>query len=292
MSKTASQHNKGAGRTRERHAIEPPRSSIWRGPLPIIVIVAGVALILIAIIVFAQNGSNAPSGNPQVSAQITSTVINEATHISPAVYDQVGSGGVTNPIKHTGRATMVTLNNLPAFDYEGATYCPYCAAERWSIVAALSRFGTLTGLGLTQSSSTDVFPDTPTFDFETARLQSPYIAFREAEVADRSGHALQTPASIVQSLDTQYNSGGGIPFISIGGELYTSGAGYAPSALSGLDWSAVGGDLANAGSNVTRAIIGNANFLTAGICVVTNGQPQDICGTAGVQAVLPQVRGQ
>ncbi len=37
----------------------------------------------------------------------------------------------------------------------GAEYCPFCAAQRWAMVNAFSRFGTFTGLTTTHSSSTD-----------------------------------------------------------------------------------------------------------------------------------------
>jgi hypothetical protein len=30
--------------------------------------------------------------------------------------------------------------------YIGAEYCPYCAAERWPLVMALSKFGTFSNL--------------------------------------------------------------------------------------------------------------------------------------------------
>ena len=40
----------------------------------------------------------------------------------------------------------------------GAEYCPYCAAERWSMIVALGRFGTFSGLQTMRSSSTDSRP--------------------------------------------------------------------------------------------------------------------------------------
>ena len=40
----------------------------------------------------------------------------------------------------------------------GAEFCPYCATERWSVVMALSKFGTFSHLVGTTSSSTDVDP--------------------------------------------------------------------------------------------------------------------------------------
>ena len=44
--------------------------------------------------------------------------------------------------------------------YIGAEFCPYCAAMRWSMAVALSRFGTFTPLHGIHSSSTDVDPST------------------------------------------------------------------------------------------------------------------------------------
>lgn len=38
--------------------------------------------------------------------------------------------------------TPVSLENKPYFLYVGGQFCPFCAAERWSMVKALSNFGT------------------------------------------------------------------------------------------------------------------------------------------------------
>ena len=35
----------------------------------------------------------------------------------------------------------------------GAEYCPYCAAQRWAMIVALSRFGTFSGLTTVHSAS-------------------------------------------------------------------------------------------------------------------------------------------
>ena len=42
--------------------------------------------------------------------------------------------------------TALTSNGKPEILYIGAEFCPYCAAERWAIAVALSRFGTLSPL--------------------------------------------------------------------------------------------------------------------------------------------------
>jgi hypothetical protein len=76
----------------------------------------------------------------------------------------------------------MTLNGKsPAMLYYGAEYCPYCAAERWAMTAALSRFGTWSNLKITASSHTDVDPETHTFSYYGATFTSPYIAFAGIE---------------------------------------------------------------------------------------------------------------
>ena len=59
----------------------------------------------------------------------------------------------------------------------GAEYCPYCAAERWALVMALSKFGTFTDLQGTTSSATDTNPSTPTFSFYGSTYTSKYLSF-------------------------------------------------------------------------------------------------------------------
>ena len=68
----------------------------------------------------------------------------------------------------------LTLNGkTPAMLYYGAEYCPFCAAERWAMTAALSRFGTWSGLKITASSHTDSTPATNTFSYHGASLSQP-----------------------------------------------------------------------------------------------------------------------
>ena len=55
----------------------------------------------------------------------------------------------TPPTKVTGSA--LTFDGKPGIFYYGAEYCPYCAAERWPVVVALSRFGTWSNLQQTIS---------------------------------------------------------------------------------------------------------------------------------------------
>lgn len=58
---------------------------------------------------------------------------------------------------------------------------PYCAAERWALAAALSRFGTLSGVRLIRSSPTDAYAITPTLSFARSSYASTRLAFVPVE---------------------------------------------------------------------------------------------------------------
>ena len=47
------------------------------------------------------------------------------------------------------------MDGKPGVLYIGAEFCPFCATERWAMVNALGRFGTFSGLKITNSSTTD-----------------------------------------------------------------------------------------------------------------------------------------
>ncbi len=57
---------------------------------------------------------------------------------------------------------LLVKDGKPEVLYIGA-YCPFCAAERWAAIVALSRFGTFSVLRTVHSSSTDVDASTPAF---------------------------------------------------------------------------------------------------------------------------------
>ena len=54
--------------------------------------------------------------------------------------------GVFSPTPKQPPLTARTGKKKPELLYIGAEYCPYCAASRWPLIIALSRFGTFKGL--------------------------------------------------------------------------------------------------------------------------------------------------
>jgi hypothetical protein len=198
------------------------------------------------------------------------------------VLDQVGTGKATTlPTATTGQ-TVLTDNGKPLIVYLGAEYCPYCAAERWAMVVALSRFGTFTNLGQTHSSSTDVYPNTATLSFHGAGYTSQYLAFQGVEMQSNqpegSGYAaLDSPTAQQQQLLTKYGDNGSIPFIDFANQSVVSGASYSPDLLQGKTAAQIAAALSDPTSAIGQAINGTANAFTAQLCALTHNQPAAVC---------------
>jgi len=264
-------------------------SSFWRGPWPIVGSL-GVVVLLVAIFVVISRLQSAPTASTAPAAD--PTVIAEITHVSPSVADAVGTGGVTNPLTHTTGATILTgPDGKPEVLYIGAEWCPYCAAERWGIVVALSRFGTFSALTFTSSSSTDVFPDTRTLSFNGTSFKSSYVDFVPVELEDRTRRTLETPTPQENQIWQTYDPQGNIPFIDFGNRHIQIGRGVLPDPLQGLSWQQIAAALSNPTSPVTRVIVGNANYLTAAICQLPSGQAAPVCSSPTIKQIATELGG-
>jgi thiol-disulfide isomerase/thioredoxin len=195
--------------------------------------------------------------------------------------------------------TPQTSGGKPEMLYIGAEYCPYCAFERWGMVVALSRFGTFKGLSTTHSSSTDVYPNTPTWTFYKSSYTSKYVAFSSVEettnqlASNGQGYVpLQSPTAAQQALINKYDAPpyvpsadkGAIPFVYIGGKYLISGSSALPSVLSGKSWASIASSLKDPNNTVAKAVDGTANYITAAICKTTGNQPSNVC-TSSVTAL-------
>jgi hypothetical protein len=248
--------------------------------------------VLLLVGIFVLIAHNASSGTPAgIGSPVPDTVMKALTPADASVFSKVGAGGVPNPFKHGGGDILKGSDGKPEFFYAGAEYCPYCAAERWSIVMALSRFGTFSGLKQTASGDApEAYPDTPTVTFVGATYTSKYIDFSSVEMQGRGGQSdtLQTPTAQQKDLLAKYDatpyvsSAGAIPFLSVGNQYVTNGAGYSPVILENETWQSIAGKLSNPNDDVTQNIVGNANHITAAICQITNQQPDTVCKAAPI----------
>ena len=261
-----------------------------------ILIASGSILVVIAVVVafIVVKANNKPSGNSSngPTGSALASVVSKVTNVPASTLDTIGDGGgsFTGKIQPVNGATPLASGGKPEMLYMGAEYCPYCAAERWSMIVALSRFGTFSGLSTVHSSTTDTPSNLPTFTFHGSSYTSKYLTFTPVEmqtnVLDPStGNypVLEKPTSAQQALLTKYDAApytteaGAIPFIYFGGKYLSIGASYDATTLSGLKWDQIASDLNNPDSAVAKAINGTANHITAAICKLTGNQPTTAC---------------
>jgi hypothetical protein len=249
-----------------------------------------IVIALVATLIAAKLSQPPARSAPAADAGTTAQVQQQVTNVPPAAFDTVGAGTATGLGSLVGQPAL-TAGGKPEVLYIGGEYCPYCAAERWALAAAVSRFGTLSGLSLIHSSPADVYASTPTLSFAKATYTSKYLAFVPVEwfgeATDPStpfGHVyLQQPTAQQQALFARYGSGA-IPFVDIGNRYVLPQVQYLPSALAGLTWTQVAAAMGDPSSAVARDIDGAANVITAAVCTLTHGQPGGVCQSAGVKA--------
>jgi hypothetical protein len=266
--------------------------------------VAGLVVIavVVALIVAKSSSNTAPASS---AAPASADVVHAVTSIPQSTFSAVGTGSGLAPPTPLHNQPPLVANGKPEVFYAGAEYCPYCAAERWSLVVALSRFGTFSNLKQTESSTTDVYPGTKTFSFYGSSYSSPYISFTPIELNTNQPNGnggyttLQTPTPEQERLISKYDeppyvsqqSSGGIPLIIYGGKFVTSGASYSPQILQGLDMGTIAGSLSDPSTTPAKNIVAQANVETAMICKMTGGNPGRVCSTPVIQkaqASLPK----
>jgi thiol-disulfide isomerase/thioredoxin len=256
------------------------RTPAWVAP---VAVVAAIALLVVAFLVIRWYTT--PVAPHPLPLDATEQVVSSITGLPATELDAVGTGSANNLIKRVSGASLTGPNGHPEVFYLGAEYCPYCAAERWPMIIALSRFGTFSGLKTTSSSSSDVYPNTPTFTFHGATYTSQYVDFVSVETTDRDRNPLESPTSAQQALANQYDTSGSIPFVDVGNRYAFSGAMYLPDVLSGMSWQAVADSLAQPSSPQAKAILGSANLITAAVCKLTADQPATVCSSSTIQSI-------
>jgi hypothetical protein len=252
-----------------------------------------VVIILVFVVVKITSGSNTPSQNSVLPAPTpaSATVVSEVTGVTPAEANTVGIGTSVTPPQVLKNQPKLTDNGKPEMLFIGAEFCPYCGAERWSMVQALSRFGTWSGLEETTSSPWDAYPATATFTFRSATFTSPYFSFVsvEHETNDNNGQGtrkLFQPLTTAQSnlwskYSTQFGEQTGYPFLDFDNKIFVLGPSYVPDVLAGLNQQEIAAKLSNPKDVVTQRIVGTANYLTASICAMTGNQPAAVCSAGG-----------
>jgi thiol-disulfide isomerase/thioredoxin len=253
-------------------AEKKPKAKINRKSILIVSII--IAASIIGFLVYSSQNSSSNMSS-LIGQPVSSDIYNSLSNVSYSTLSSIGRGSTTSPLQISG--PTLSSDNKPLIVYLGAEYCPYCAAERWSMIVALSKFGNFTNLSYMESSPTDVYSNTPTFSFYGATYTSPYISFQSVELQDRLSNPLQTPTPDQEALAKTYNPQGGIPFVDIANQYMVSGSQYQVSLLSGMNWEQISSQLDNPNSNVAQGIDGAADTLISKICKVTNDTPSNVC---------------
>jgi len=267
-------------------------------------VASGSVLVVVAVVVGLIIAKTVGSGSGAVrsaTAAEVSQVSSQISTVSASTLNAVGAGsGVSHLLPTQGNPATLTAGGKPEILYVGAEYCPYCAAERWAMVVALSRFGTFSNLKLIHSSGTDVYPNTATLSFYKSGYTSQYLDFQPVEwystiPTARQGvyKTLQVPTNAQMALFTKYDAppyvqsssaAGSFPFMDIGNKYLVIGAQYVPSNLANLTWTQIASEIRDASSPVAKEIDGTANSITAAICKVVPNAPAAVCNSSAVKA--------
>ena len=285
-------------RTERRRAARRAQRSRGSGNSRLVWIAAGVIVVVLVGMVVVRNLMTANQTQVGVDTPAPATVLDPLTTVPPTTFDAVGKGSSNMPIPLRGTPLRDSSGHLLVL-YVGAEYCPFCAAERWPLIAALSRFGQFSGLKQSRSAADDVFPSTPTFTFVGSTYTSQSLAFQSVELQGNSRvggqyPALQTPTPAQEQVFRTYDgppyvpaqSAGSIPFLDLGGQYVVSGSSYDPGVLRGRTWEDISGALADPSSPTAQAILGTANVITAGICSGLGQTTEPACSTPAVKSLM------
>ena len=263
-SKARAASSDGPQRPRTRFRSRHP---VLAALVPLMVVVAAIA----TMIVIKASGNSGPSaaassrltvGGSSATADPGTTALSPevvaALSVPAATLDTVGSPASVLLPTNIGSGTVLRgADNKPLITYVGAEYCPYCAAERWALAVALSRFGTFSNLSGTHSSDSDVYPDTQTLSFYGSTYSSPYVDFQAVEettnqLVGGTYQTLQTPTAAQRALIAENDPQGSIPFLDIANRYIITGASFSPQVLQGLSRSQIAAQLDDPTSAVAQ----------------------------------------
>jgi hypothetical protein len=286
----AARERLAAQRERERHRAQRAKQ---RRAFAIV----GVVVLFFGLLVALKLAGVGDKGSAKKTGALDPAVLAQVTGVPATTFATVGAGADTKQPTVLPGPDLVQ-SGKPKVVYIGAEYCPFCAAQRWPLVVALSRFGTWNGLSATTSAADDVFPNTATFSFHGATYTSDHLVFEGVEtntnqkVGGTYGPLDKLTKQQTELLNTfnappyvpaQY--AGSIPFLDLGNRWMLSGASVSPDLLTERTIASIAQDLSNPSSKLAQAILGSANRITATLCSLTHNQPAAVCTAAPIPAL-------
>ena len=244
-----------------------------------------VVVAVLVIIKVTGSGSGSGSGTADQASPPAGTPIPVATlakleSVPISTLAAAPTSGITTTPQSVNGSSLIA-DGKPELLYIGAEYCPHCAAERWPLYIALSKFGTFNPQpGRIHSANQD--GDVPTLTFYGTTYTSPYLTFKPVEVYTNklqgNGYApLQTPTQAQLTL-WQNANGGSFPFVDFGGKKVLPSAQYLFTPLENLPFSAVAAQVGNNSTAIGADIDASAAQLITTICgSLSNEQPSAVC---------------
>ncbi|MDA4118578.1 MAG: DUF929 domain-containing protein [Thaumarchaeota archaeon] len=253
-------------------------------------IILGLVVVtsVVGYLIYTQSVLGPTSTSGLINQPVSSDIMTAVTGVSTNTLSAVGQGpsGILSPSPAPSTSSgNLTLNGKPEVLYIGGEYCPYCAAERWAMLVAFSKFGNFTGVQYMQSSAGDVYASTSTFTFANANYSSKYITFVTVEYWDRNDQVKGALTSGQQALFSQFDSNQNIPFVDFGNKYLVMGAQYLPSALrvgdsaqgAPYNWTLIASQLNNSSNVIAQNVDGAANRMISAICKIDGAQPSSVC---------------
>jgi hypothetical protein len=234
------------------------------------------------------------------------------TEVTTVPVSAVGSGGAgsyagalpssagsasSSMLIFEGSPSPTGANRRPLFSggkpevlYVATEFCPYCVAQSWPLIVALSRFGEFSGLSTSRSPTFESIPPIDGWTFYGSSYKSPYLAFAPVETysnvlvnrkadpdAPTSYRRLQRLTTAEQAVFHEFDGGGETPFLDFAGQAAATGSAIIPATLTGLTWTQIAADLRRPASAAGAAILFSAAALTSELCQLTGNRPAAAC---------------
>jgi len=192
---------------------------------------------------------------------------------------------------HVSDIPLGTKSGKPLVFFLGAGFCPFCAAERWSVAEALKNFGSWQRLPEDYSAERDEkYLNLPTLNLATALYSSEFIEFLSIETADRNFNPIENANDDPYGLIENHNPDQIVPFTLVDGQFMQAGTGYSPKLLEGLNHMKVREQILDPQSALGSSIKTEANFITALICfVLRNTMIPSTCNEDHIKVLLDQI---
>jgi hypothetical protein len=247
-----------------------------------------VVVIVTCLVLISSLGGNATSvtgtSSPASGTPIPKALVERLQSINlqslvnaPAGGLDVFPNGISDP--------RLTSDGKPDLLYIGAEFCPVCAAERWAMYVALSKFGTFSPEpGEIHSAVRD--GDIQTLTFYKTKFNSPYLTFTPVETTTNEPvgdyyASLQKPTAAQLKLWESHTQQS-FPWIDFGGQRELNSAQYDPSVLEGMTFNSIASQIGDNSSVVGADVDASARVLVQTICsTLTSNKPAAVCTAVG-----------